>query len=171
MSRTELFAISKNGVKVMYDPIGSHASTHFRDTPQIVPFVKKIIEQTDVIEPEMGFNTDTGVLLGNSELVETDETDEIIYAIRKNRDTYMRFTKSRKSVPDSTITIVLRDVKDGNCNLYSAWLGPITPPTPDSPRENENSLPFWTSHALVWGTQEIIPGTEVSDELWRADLL
>lgn len=150
----------------MYDPISSHASTHFGDTPQIVPWVKKIIEQTDIVEPEMAFNTDTGALLGNSELVETDETDEIVYAIRKNRDTYMRFTKSRKSAPESTIAIVLWDVKDGSCALHSAWLGLITPPTPDSPRKTEQSLPFWTSHALIWGTQEIIPGTEVFDELW-----
>lgn len=166
MSQLQLFAKSKNGIDVYYDPENSHASTHFADTPQIIPFVKKILEQTTVSGDIMEFDTDTGVELGQSGLVETDATDEIVYAIRKNRDRHIRFTKSRTAGLSSMVTINLNRLEDGRYNVYSAWLGSNSPPTPNSPMANEQSRPFWANHALVWGTQEVLPGTETTVCPW-----
>lgn len=166
MSNREIFARSKNGVEIFYDPIHSHASTHFSDTPQIQPYVKSILEDTNISGENVEFDTDTGAILGTSDLVETDGNDEVVYAIRKNRDRHMRFTKSRKPEPSSMITISLKRIDDGTYDLYSAWLGPQTPPTPNSPLANEQSKPFWSKHALVWGNQEIQPDAETSKCPW-----
>lgn len=166
MSEQQIFAVSKNGIKVTYDPINSHASTHFQDTPQIVPYVREIIENTNVSGDIMEFDTDTGSVLGLSDLVEIDESDEIVYAIRRNRDRYMIFTKSRKPKPSSDVTVSLRRIDEKSYDLYSAWLGLVAPPTPDNPLANEESKPFWSKHALVWGNQEIIPGTETKTCPW-----
>jgi hypothetical protein len=161
-----LFALSLNGKRITYDPAHSHASTHFADTPQIRPYVKQIIEQTDVSGKNMEFDVDTGVILGMSDLVVTEKNDEIVYAIRKNRDRHMRFTKSQRAQPSSMIAISLTRLDDNTYDLYSAWLGTQTPPTPNSPHANLKSKPFWSTHALVWGTQKILPGTETTRCPW-----
>lgn len=149
MSARKPFAVSKNGINVIYDPIHSHASTHFADTPRIRPFVKQILERTDLSGEIMEFDADTGQELGVSDLVETDGSDAIVYAVRKNRDRHMRFTKSRQPQPSSVVTISLTRLDDKTYELYSAWLGPQTPPTPNSPLANAESKPFWSKHALV----------------------
>lgn len=166
MEHREFFARSKNGIEITYDPINSHASTHFSDTPQIRPHVKKILENTDISGDVMEIDADTGTILGMSDLVETDDSDEVVYAIRKNRDRHIRFTKSRKPKPSSMVAISLTRLEDGSYDLYSAWLGSQTPPTPNSPHANVESKPFWSKHALVWGNQEVQPGTETSDCPW-----
>jgi hypothetical protein len=131
-----------------------------------VPLVRKIIEETDITGDLMEFDTDTGQSIGESGLVETDDNDEIVYAIRKNRDRYARFTKSRKSEMSSMVTISLTRLDDKTYDLYSAWLGPLTPPFPGSPLATPESKPFWSNHALVWGTQEVQPGTETTECPW-----
>lgn len=166
MSARELFTCSKNGLKVYYDPVGSHASTHFSDTPQIIPYVRKAVENTDISGDVMKFETDTGRILGTSDLVETHENDDIVYAIRKNRDRHARFTKSHSPQPSSKVAISLKRLDKDSYDLFSAWLGPLTPPTPNNPLANSDSKPFWSKHALVWGNQEIIPGTETKICPW-----
>lgn len=160
MDNREFFARSKNGINVTYNPVHSHASTHFADTPQIIPYVKQILENTAITGENMEFDIDTGVILGMSDLVETDENDDIVYAIRKNRDRHMRFTKSQKPRPSSMIAISLKRLDDATYDLFSAWLGPQTPPIPNSPLANRESRPFWAEHALVWGNQEVQLDTE-----------
>ncbi len=166
MDNREFFARSKNGIEVTYDPVHSHASTHFEDTPQIRPYVKSILEKTDISGDIMEFDANTGQPLGMSDLVETNESDAIVYAIRKNRDRHIRFTKSQQPQPSSMVAITLKRLDDRSYDLYSAWLGSQTPPTPNSPHANAESKPFWSRHALVWGNQEIQPGTETSKCPW-----
>lgn len=166
MATHEFFTQSKNGIPIFYDPVHSHASTHFSDTPQIIPYVKRVLENTEIYGDNMEFDADTGTILGMSDLVETNDSDDIVYAIRKNRDRHMRFTKSQKPHPSSMIAISLKRLDDGSYDLYSAWLGPQTPPTPNSPFANSESKPFWSRHALVWGNQEIQPGTETANCPW-----
>lgn len=166
MDSRQFIARSKNGIDVTYDPVHSHASTHFQDTPQILPYVKHILENTNLSGDGMGLDVDTGTILGLSDCVQTDSSDEVVYAIRKNRDRHMRFTKSGKAEPSSRIAILLMRLEDGGYDLFSAWLGAQTPPTPNSPYANEQSRPFWAKHALVWGNQEIRAGTETSICPW-----
>jgi hypothetical protein len=166
MNNRELFARSKNGLDITYNSVHSHAATHFAHAPQIRPYVKSFLENTDVSGDIMEFDVDTGTILGVSELVETDESDEIVYAIRKDRDRYTRFTKSRKPEPSSKVAISLKRLNDGSYDLYSAWLGPMIPPTPGNPFANAESKPFWSKHALVWENQEVQSGTETSVWPW-----
>ncbi len=154
------FATSRNNITVVFDPIHSHAATHLADTPQIRPLVEAIIQATNLEGDTIKFDTDTGTVIGNSDLVETDETDEIVYAMRTNRDSLLRFTKSRAPQPSSMVTVILLKIDDTTYELYSAWLGPLTPATPNSPYADATSFEFWSNHALVWGGQEIQPGTE-----------
>lgn len=160
------FGHSRNGLRVVYDPVGSHVSTHFADTPNLRSLVEKIIAQTEVSGDSMGFETDMGEIVGHSDLVETDETDTIVYAQRPNRDTYMRFTQSRPPQPSSLVTVILTRQTEDTYNLFSAWIGSLTPAFPGSPREEEGSKAFWETHALAWGNQEVDPDSITRQRPW-----
>lgn len=60
----------------------------------------------------------------------------------------------------------LRRRTDSNYYLYTAFIGKSTPSFPGGDSNPEQSKVFWSNHALVWGTQEIIPNTETSVCPW-----
>ena len=51
MDRYELLGYSKNGKKVVFDPVHSHATTHFRDTPGLRELVEQVLP-AQVLEEE-----------------------------------------------------------------------------------------------------------------------
>jgi hypothetical protein len=106
-------------------------------------------------------------VVGVSDIVETIDADEIIFAKRSNRDGYVRFTKSQYPTPSSPVTIALNPLEDSRYELTSAWIGPIGLPFPDVPTATQESLDYWTHHARVWATQEIVVGAEQTDNPWR----
>ncbi len=162
----EFLAFSRNGVEVTYDPLHSHAATHFEDTPQLKVLVRRIIEQTDLDEEPKEFETNVGRIVGHSDLVETTDNDDIVYAKRKNRDTYARFTRTQSPQPSEWVTVRLEPFGDSTYNLYTAWVGRIAPPFPGNENETPDSRSFWATHALAWGTQEIQIGTETKECPW-----
>jgi hypothetical protein len=157
---------SRNGIRIVYDPVESHAATHFADEPHLESIVERIIEQTEVSGESMGFETDMGEAVGNTDLVETDETDKIVYAKRPNRDTYMRFTQSQPPRLSSLVTVVLQRQSEDTYALFSAWIGPLTPAFPGTPREEEGSKAYWETHALAWGKQQVQEDTITNQRPW-----
>jgi hypothetical protein len=164
-------AWSRNGVRVVYDPegLGSHAATHFEDTPNLRALVEEAIPRIDLSGESMGVDVDMGRDVGVSYMVSTDATDEIVYARRPHRDTTMRFTMSRPPEPSSRVSLVLirrGEADDAAYDIRSAWVGPITPAYPGTPYETPDSKRFWETHALVWGTQEIEPDSVTTVRPW-----
>jgi hypothetical protein len=94
------------------------------------------------------------------------ERDDIIYAERKSRDTYTRFTKSQPPQPCSTVTLFLSRLSDEQYELGSAWIGYLGPSFPGDANESPESRPYWNKHALVWGRQEIQTGSETNVCPW-----
>jgi hypothetical protein len=169
MSSKELLCRSRNGKHVYYNPINSHAATHFTDTPQLKELVIEVLKNRDLNDDNLEFDIDMGRVVGTTDVVEVDDADEIVYALRKNRaeQGYVPFTKSRKGQPDSFISIALVANQDGSCELSSAWIGVWDdPPFPQEPHAPPESKVYWSKHAFVWGSQEIEEGTETSDCPW-----
>ncbi len=163
----ELFATSKNGKEITWDSVNSHAMTHFADAPGLKEIVKRIIEARKIANGRLiSLDIDMGKPVGESGLVKTNENDELIYAIRKNRNTYAVFAKNRKPEPCNFVHVEITTKKDGSQYLFSAWIGPDTPPLPGSKFATSKSRDFWLKHALIWGQQEIIPGTETTKCPW-----
>lgn len=161
--------MSKNKKQIFYDSVNSHASTHFADTPNLRELVVEVLENRDINKDELEFDIDMGRSVGTCDVVETDSSDEIVYAFRKNRreQGYVPFTKSRPAQPNSYVSIALLANPDGTYELSSAWIGTWDdPPFPQQPHATDESKPYWSTHAFVWGSQEIIPGTELDKCPW-----
>lgn len=163
----EVIGLSNNGVEISYDPVDSHAATHLDDTPGLLELVNEIIPTIEVSQDEdTVLETDMGRVIGSSELVEVNSSDEIFYALRKNREKPITFVRDRSPVETSLVTVVIKPLTDGAYNLHSAWIGPLVPSVPGDEKETPESREFWNSHALVAGRQEIVPGTETTKCPW-----
>lgn len=160
--------MSKNGIEVTFDSQYSHAATHIADTPELIGLIKELLESSDLQGESVRFAKDMGRIIGESDLVETDSSDDIVYAKRKNRDVFTSFTKSRKPVDSRLLSVSFERLEDGTYDLDSAWIGPIDSPAfPGEPDADETSIPFWTSHALVWGRQEVQADTVTKTCPWE----
>lgn len=109
---------------------------------------------------------DFGRVVGNATRVETHEGDEIIFAQRRGRPGLTRFVKNRKSELSSSVTVILKRGDRGDYVLITAWIGTQAEPEPWDRNTTERSVVFWNTHALLWGSEEIIAGTETKKCPW-----
>lgn len=165
----EQLCLSANGKKVFYDGVNSHTATHFEDKPELRTLVVEALSKMDLIGQVVGLDIDMGRVVGASDVVEVDSSDDIVYAMRVQREDqgHVPFTKSREVKPSSLISVYLVEIDEESYELSSAWIGefdsPNFPQMEDAPPE---SIEYWSKHAFVWGSQKIIPGTELSECPW-----
>ena len=112
-------------------------------------------------------SVDFGRPVGETICVATGRDDQIVYAQRPGRFGLSRFVKNRRPEPSNAVTLVLK--KDGREDYYvliTAFIGAQAPPEPWDRNANEQSVAFWSAHALVWGVEEVTLGTEQSACPW-----
>lgn len=119
---------------------------------------------------------DFGRMIGNSVCVATQPGDEIVFAKRPKRFGPTRFVKNRQPEPCSSIVVILKKINSNTYELVTAFIGKRPEPEPwdtrffsqqVNPFETErNSREFWSSHALIWGSEPIISGTETKVSPW-----
>jgi hypothetical protein len=120
---------------------------------------------------------DLGRPIGETICVSTGPADLIVYAKRPKRWGHSRFILNRKPEPCSSLVVILKKAEDiGGYVLITAFVGCRPQPEPwdqknfsqqSNPREAEKlAREFWSSHALVWGSEETIPGTETNRCPW-----
>lgn len=161
----EHFAKTKNGVDVYLDTEHSHALTHFAHHPKLVEAAKNALAGIEAKDDVVRFEQEMDEVVGMTDLVETTPDDEVLYALRPLRSIYSRFVKNRKSQPTRWIVVDLR--KDGDAYvLRTAFVGRMTPSFPGGDYLSEQSREFWANHALVWESQEIVPGSETTECPW-----
>lgn len=154
-SDKQFLCTSKNGKKVFYDSVYSHAATHFNDAPELKNIVIEILTNKALQGKKIEGDIDMGRFVGNMDVVEVDNTDDILYAKRKNRDEYVPFTKSRTVQPTRFVSMGLI-LRDENYELTSAWFGEFeSPPFPGETTATQESVVFWNKHAFVWGSQGV----------------
>lgn len=166
----ELLCITKNKMKVFYDNINSHASTHFADTPNLRELVIEVLSSSNIHEDDLSLDVDMKRIIGTTDVVAIESTDKIVYAIRKNRPEqgYVPFVKFRLGQPDSHISIALMKGRNSSFDLSSAWIGTWDdPPFPQEPHATLESRKYWDTHAFIWGSQDIESGTEILKKPWQ----
>lgn len=169
MNRLKTLCKSANNKTIVYDPINSHTATHFHDAPSLRELVQEYLRSIDLDGKLIAKDVDMGKAIGKSDVVATDKSDEIIYAMRKNREDqgYVPFTKSRQSQPSSLLSVYLERIDENTYELSSTWIGEFESPMfPQMGNATDESIPYWTNHAFAWGSQEIIDGTETNNCPW-----
>lgn len=166
MSELTSIGKSKSNHEVMVDLETSHAATHFQDSPMLFDAVKKALPLIELDEEKVRVEIDTGEVVGMSDLVETHPGDEIVYAMRPYRDRYSRFVKNRLAEQTTWIVLSFERLNQEQYKLHTAFVGRLTPSFPGGDFLPEMSKEFWSKHALVWGNQEVIPGSETDSCPW-----
>ena len=165
MSQT-LLGKTKNGHEVFVDMEHSHAATHLKKYPILLEYAKDIIAEVTIDSDYERFDRDMGKIVGESDLVSTTDGDDIVYAKRPNRSLYTRFVKDRIPEPTTWVTLSLKKAEEDAYELSTIYIGRAVPPFPDPQRGSAASKKFWAAHALVWGRQEVVPGTETEKCPW-----
>lgn len=100
--------------------------------------------------------------IGNTTLCETDDTHEIVYARRKNRDIYTRFTLNGELRKTNKCVVVLKRSNTNHNEYYLITMFPgehLVKEPQDRNFEAEESrqaaLQFWSNHALVFEPKTI----------------
>lgn len=168
----EFLALTKNNKKVFYDPIHSHAATHLEDTPQLKSLVIEALPDIILDDGYREFEeleVDMGRVIGNTDGVDIDPGDKLVWAKRKNRDNYTVFNKSKSPRPSTFITMSFSRPANNSYILETAYISDgqgYSPPFPGDPNETPDSKEYWSKHALAWGTQEIQEGTLIEKCPW-----
>ena len=111
---------------------------------------------------------DFGQPIGETICVTTGPGDEIVYANRPKRRGPSRFVKNRAPEPCSSVVIILKTADDEPeaFVLVTAFIGHKPEPEPWDRNATPQSRAFWATHALVWGSEPVIFGTEVAECPW-----
>ncbi len=150
--------------EAVYEEDDSHLSDH----PSVVPLAREVLAQvTSNNRPSIVDEIDLGREVGKNIRVSTTDKDEIIFARRPGRTGLTRFVKNRQPESCSKVVVILNRQKSGEYIISTAFIGTRCPAEPwDEKWADENSVPFWNSQALVWGSEEIVLGTETSVSPW-----
>lgn len=158
----EFFAKSKNEQKVFTDIDNTNIGLHITENPSLLELVKELIKQSEISGENVGIEHDFGKVVGKTSCVETTDSDEIVYARRKQRDSYTRFVKNRE-LEDTQLVSAVFFKKDYGYLLWSAWCGALVPTSPDSEGRMKTSEGFWRNHALVYDKDLIQEDSEQTD--------
>lgn len=111
---------------------------------------------------------DFGRPIGETICVPTGPGDEIVYAGRPKRFGHSRFVKGRTPESCSSVVVILKTADDepGAYVLVTAFIGHKPEPEPWDRNATANSRAFWATHALIWGSEPVIPGTETPECSW-----
>ena len=121
---------------------------------------------------------DFTIVIGKTTCVSSNPSDEIVYAKKVGRLGYSRFVKNRGPEATTKASVILKATSDGYSDyvIIAAFLGTIAPPEPwdekafskeGSPETSKaEAVEFLSSHALIWGTESTISGTETDQCPW-----
>lgn len=158
-------AQSRNGQVVFLGGERSNVTLHLQEAPHLINLIKEVIAGVDLIDDNVAIEKDLCRIVGETTLVETDETDEIVYAKRLQRDKYTRFVLNKTAQPTQFVTVILHKA-DGGYRLWSAWCGQLVPTSPGGDDEMPKSQGFWRNHALIFDEAIIQPDTMTTTCPW-----
>jgi hypothetical protein len=146
---------SQNGLEIYTNIINSAAGRYFSRRPHLIKLAKDIIELVDMKGPTIALSSDFGRIIGNTNIVNTDDNDTVFYAHAPKKASVQRFVKNRSMDPSQELALVLKRDAEGNYEIVDAWIGPLCPPFPGSDGATTESKAYWDTHALVAGSETI----------------
>ena len=120
----EVVATAKDGVEVYLNPSHTNMHLHILENPEIIELAREVIESSHLSGDNIAIEKDLGRIVGTTNCVLTDDSDEIVYAKRKQRDSYSRFVKNRAPEATQSVVVIINKVSD-DFELWSAWCGSL----------------------------------------------
>lgn len=152
--KTLNLGISADNKTVLLDYENTNIEYHLLETPNLVQLVREALPYLVIGDgSQVVLERDMGRVVGTTNLVETTDSDEIVYAKRIGRKKYSRFVKNRELVPCQSIVVVVRECGQ-EYYLWTAMCGNLLP----QEAYDENSV-FNVTHALVYDETLIQPDT------------
>jgi hypothetical protein len=130
----------------------------------IYDFVKDYSE--DFIEKEITFD----FAIGKSICFQTNESDTIIYAKRKNRNGHSRFVLNKSPLETNSIFVVLKKTEIGYL-IITIYCGRKAHREPFDPLATREDFKFWQSHALMYNENEILIDSITTECPWDLNTL
>lgn len=93
-------------------------------------------------------------VIGKSECVRTNESDTIIYAIRKGRKGYSRFVLNRESEDCKSVFAAFKKIGD-SYSIMTIFIGKKAGREPWDPNATASDKIFWDNHALIFNEKNI----------------
>ncbi len=125
--RAKKLGISADGESVFLDTLNTNVYYHLLETPDLIDLVVDVLSTISVSdEKQVVVERDLGRIVGTTNLIETNDDDEIVYAKRIGRDSYSRFAKNREPVSCRSIVVVLRK-GDVGYYLWTAMCAKLLP--------------------------------------------
>ncbi len=123
----ETIGTTADGEPVCIDWLNTNIDYHLLETPDLISLVGEVLPTINVAgRRQVVVERDFGRIIGTTNLVETTDDDEIVYAKRIGRDAYSRFAKNRAPIPCSSIVVVLRR-GDSGYYLWTAMCAKLLP--------------------------------------------
>lgn len=144
-----------DGSEVYVNMITSAAGAYFGKLPYVLNLVEEVLKTSKVHGTHIQLEHEMGRIIGNTDIIETADTDTIYYAQPLKKVVYSRFAKNRYPMPSSKLTIILDKDSDGNFEVTNTWIGPCSPPFPGDATETKTSKQYWETHALAHDAERI----------------
>ncbi len=165
------WSVPKLGTLASGELVLDRADSHVASHPSVARILAELISHISS-EGRESFceEVDLDREVGESICVATTDDgggDEIIYAQRPNRRGLTRFVKNREPAQTRSAVACFKRTTGGAYLLMTAFIGGRAPAEPwDRKWATPESFVFWSSHALVWGQEETVPGTETTVCPW-----
>ena len=131
--------------KILLDYDNTNVEYHLLETPNLLELVREALPYLVLgDEYQVVLGRDMGRIVGTTNLVETSDNDDIVYAKRIGRDKYTRFVMNREVEPCASIVIVVRKRGD-EYYLWTAMCGELLPP-----EAYDEGSDFNATHAMVY---------------------
>ena len=148
------------------EPVYDRAQSHLHE--QVAGILPEALSKISAEgKPFLVAEAAFGRIIGHTSCLPTGQGDEILYAQRPKRFGLTRFVKNRQPEPCEAVVVILK--KDDFEDFYiliTAFVGHPAPPEPWDRNATPQSVEFWSTHALIWGQEPTIPGTEQAECLW-----
>lgn len=137
--------MTSSGQEALLDYSDTNVEYHLRETPDLIELVREALPNVELPdEAQVVVEYDMGRVVGTTNLVETNENDEIVYAKRIGRDTYSRFAKNRSPSDCRFIVMVFKKTDDAYY-LWTAMCGRLLPKEAYDPDSKFNA-----THAMAY---------------------
>ena len=143
------------------EPVFDRPNSHLHEG--ITGLLPEIFSEVSGSERFFIHEHDFSRLVGETNCVATYPGDDVVWAQRPGRLGSTRFVRNRRPEPTSKAVVILkRDDYEPYYVLITAYIGGKAGCEPWDPRATDEDRRFWGGHALVYGSEPIIPGTETA---------